>query len=134
MHVEKCLTAREKVTCFFENRQNSRLGKDKAIFVTKEDASSSSAINNLIEDESYGLIASDGSINWDCPCLGNNNREYRHYCEYLGGMANGPCGEAFKEAFSCFHYSTEEMKGQDCIPQFREMQVYMIVVFVSLLD
>jgi intermembrane space import and assembly protein 40 len=49
-----------------------------------------------------------GEINWDCPCL--------------GGMAHGVCGEEFKAAFSCFVYSTEEPKGQDCIEKFRGMQ------------
>lgn len=46
-----------------------------------------------------------GEINWDCPCL--------------GGMADGPCGEDFKAAFSCFVYSTEEPKGIDCIEKFQ---------------
>lgn len=49
-----------------------------------------------------------GEINWDCPCL--------------GGMADGPCGEQFKAAFSCFVYSTEEPKGIDCIEKFQGMQ------------
>ncbi|CCC12673.1 hypothetical protein SMACR_05634 [Sordaria macrospora] len=49
-----------------------------------------------------------GEINWDCPCL--------------GGMAHGPCGEEFKEAFSCFVYSKEEPKGMDCIDKFSHMQ------------
>jgi len=46
-----------------------------------------------------------GEINWDCPCL--------------GGMAHGPCGEEFKAAFSCFVYSTEEVKGMDCVDKFQ---------------
>lgn len=46
-----------------------------------------------------------GEINWDCPCL--------------GGMANGPCGEEFKAAFSCFVYSTDEPKGMDCVDKFQ---------------
>ena len=46
-----------------------------------------------------------GEINWDCPCL--------------GGMAHGPCGENFKEAFSCFVFSKEEPKGLDCIDKFK---------------
>jgi intermembrane space import and assembly protein 40 len=46
-----------------------------------------------------------GEINWDCPCL--------------GGMADGPCGEEFKAAFSCFVYSKEEPKGMDCIDKFQ---------------
>lgn len=40
-------------------------------------------------------------------------------------MASGPCGEQFKSAFSCFHYSTEEIKGSDCVDQFRAMQECM---------
>jgi len=49
-----------------------------------------------------------GEINWDCPCL--------------GGMAHGPCGPEFREAFSCFVFSTEEPKGMDCIEKFKGMQ------------
>ncbi len=60
------------------------------------------------EEELEGLIKANGEINWDCPCL--------------QGMAYGPCGEQFKAAFSCFHYSEAEPKGTDCIPQFRDMQ------------
>ena len=40
-------------------------------------------------------------------------------------MASGPCGSQFKEAFSCFHYSTEEVKGSECIDNFRNMQECM---------
>jgi intermembrane space import and assembly protein 40 len=61
------------------------------------------------DDEYEGLIKSSGEINWDCPCL--------------QGMADGPCGEEFKSAFSCFHYSEAEIKGADCVPQFRDMQI-----------
>ncbi|CCH61872.1 hypothetical protein TBLA_0F03350 [Henningerozyma blattae CBS 6284] len=49
-----------------------------------------------------------GEINWDCPCL--------------GGMADGPCGEEFKAAFSCFVYSDAEPKGIDCVEKFQHMQ------------
>ena len=59
-----------------------------------------------------GLITEDGEINWSCPCL--------------GGMAVGPCGPEFREAFSCFHYSQEEAKGSDCYEQFRTMQQCMM--------
>ncbi|MGH0144155.1 UNVERIFIED_CONTAM: hypothetical protein FKN15_033814 [Acipenser sinensis] len=58
-----------------------------------------------------GLILPNGEVNWNCPCL--------------GGMASGPCGEQFKSAFSCFHYSEEEVKGSECIEQFRTMQECM---------
>jgi hypothetical protein len=49
-----------------------------------------------------------GEINWDCPCL--------------GGMAHGPCGPEFREAFSCFVFSEQEPKGMDCIDKFQNMQ------------
>ena len=58
-----------------------------------------------------GLILSNGDINWNCPCL--------------GGMAVGPCGVDFREAFSCFHYSEADPKGSDCIEKFGEMQKCM---------
>jgi mitochondrial intermembrane space import and assembly protein 40 len=49
-----------------------------------------------------------GEINWDCPCL--------------GGMAHGPCGMQFREAFSCFVFSEQEPKGIDCVEKFKAMQ------------
>jgi len=49
-----------------------------------------------------------GEINWDCPCL--------------GGMAHGPCGPQFREAFSCFVFSEDEPKGINCVDKFRNMQ------------
>ncbi|EIW67304.1 hypothetical protein M231_01614 [Tremella mesenterica] len=49
-----------------------------------------------------------GEINWDCPCL--------------GGMAHGPCGEQFRNAFSCFVFSEAEPKGMDCVELFKAMQ------------
>ena len=55
-----------------------------------------------------GLILPNGDINWNCPCL--------------GGMASGPCGMQFRDAFSCFHYSEADPKGADCYENFRKMQ------------
>ena len=49
-----------------------------------------------------------GEINWDCPCL--------------GGMAYGPCGLQFREAFSCFVFSEKEPKGIECVEKFKAMQ------------
>jgi mitochondrial intermembrane space import and assembly protein 40 len=49
-----------------------------------------------------------GEINWDCPCL--------------GGMAHGPCGLQFREAFSCFVFSEQDPKGIDCVEKFKAMQ------------
>ncbi|XP_013864521.1 coiled-coil-helix-coiled-coil-helix domain containing 4b [Austrofundulus limnaeus] len=88
-------------------------GKDKIIFVTKEDHETPSSAELVEEDpddpyEEQGLILPNGDINWNCPCL--------------GGMASGPCGTEFKDAFSCFHYSKEEVKGSECLEQFRAMQ------------
>lgn len=56
-------------------------------------------------DQQGAFNPETGEINWDCPCL--------------GGMANGPCGEEFKAAFSCFVHSTEEPKGMDCVDKFK---------------
>ena len=80
------------------------------MFVTEEDHAipSSVTLEEDDEEELEGLIKANGEINWDCPCL--------------QGMAYGPCGEQFKAAFSCFHYSEADPKGSDCIPQFRDMQ------------
>lgn len=91
-------------------------GKDRIIFVTKEDHEAPSNAELIADDpndpyEEQGLILSNGDINWSCPCL--------------GGVASGPCGSQFKEAFSCFHYSKEEVKGSDCIEHFRNMQECM---------
>merc|ERR1712111_71241 len=60
------------------------------------------------DDAPQGLITEDGQINWNCPCL--------------GGMAVGPCGVEFREAFSCFHYSEDDPKGADCIEKLADMQ------------
>lgn len=83
-------------------------GKDKVIFATKEDHSTPSTIELPPPEPPQGLISQDGSINWSCPCL--------------GGMATGPCGVDFREAFSCFHYSESDPKGSDCYEAFRKMQ------------
>ena len=64
-----------------------------------------------LEEEAAGEGAFNpetGEINWDCPCL--------------GGMAHGPCGPEFREAFSCFVFSNEDPKGMDCIDRFQNMQ------------
>ncbi|KAM6256388.1 mitochondrial intermembrane space import and assembly protein 40 isoform 1-T1 [Porphyrio hochstetteri] len=95
---------------------SGREGKDRIIFATKEDHETPSSAELVADDpddpyEEQGLILPNGDINWNCPCL--------------GGMASGPCGEQFKSAFSCFHYSTEEIKGSDCVDQFRAMQECM---------
>uniref|UniRef100_A0A1B0GE21 Mitochondrial intermembrane space import and assembly protein 40 n=1 Tax=Glossina morsitans morsitans TaxID=37546 RepID=A0A1B0GE21_GLOMM len=74
-------------------------GKDKVIFATKEDHAVPSTIQLPPPEPAQGLITNDGEINWSCPCL--------------GGMATGPCGVEFRDAFSCFHYSEADPKDSD---------------------
>ncbi|CRL07411.1 CLUMA_CG020384, isoform A [Clunio marinus] len=83
-------------------------GKDKVMFVTKKDHAETSNIKLPESEPQPGLLLSNGDINWNCPCL--------------GGMATGPCGVEFREAFSCFHYSEVEPKGSDCYDSFKTMQ------------
>ncbi len=85
--------------------------KDRIIFVSAEEE----AAANIVEEKDKAPLDSNvsdalgpnGIIDWDCPCL--------------GGMAQGPCGETFKEAFSCFVYSQADPKGSDCIEYFKAM-------------
>lgn len=44
-----------------------------------------------------GAVQADGTILWDCPCLGT--------------QAIGPCSTQFRAAFSCYQNSTNEPKG-----------------------
>ena len=37
-------------------------------------------------------------------------------------MAEGPCGDSFKDAFSCFVYSKADPRGSDCVEQFQQLQ------------
>lgn len=76
-----------------------------------DEANFNLCINSIPPSLILGLILPSGEINWNCPCL--------------GGMASGPCGTEFKDAFSCFHYSKEEVKGSDCLENFRAMQECM---------
>jgi intermembrane space import and assembly protein 40 len=109
-------------------------GKDRVIFLTEEDAKPDTSKISLSEDPSdapVGLITPEGDINWACPCL--------------GGMAVGPCGQDFREAFGCFHnrfvlaysvsrnslanialtFSTSDQKGSECFEKFMDMQECM---------
>lgn len=86
-------------------------GKDIVIFATAEDHKIPSTVTLPEPEPSPGLILPNGDINWNCPCL--------------GGMATGPCGVEFREAFSCFHYSEAEPKGSDCYEKFKTMQECM---------
>lgn len=103
-----------KTTTTNTNTNTTRTIKENETFPSDEQ-SVQSAEKNLEEkleksqeEQSGAYNPETGEINWDCPCL--------------GGMANGPCGEDFKAAFSCFVYSEEEPKGIDCIEKFKAMQ------------
>uniref|UniRef100_A0A8C0VYK2 Mitochondrial intermembrane space import and assembly protein 40 n=1 Tax=Castor canadensis TaxID=51338 RepID=A0A8C0VYK2_CASCN len=90
-------------------------GKDQIVFVIKEDHETPSNAelvtdNPNIPYEEHRLILPTGDISWNCPCL--------------GGTASGPCGSQFWKAFF-FHYSTEDIKGSDCVDQFRATQECM---------
>ncbi|KAI8338570.1 hypothetical protein BC941DRAFT_341287, partial [Chlamydoabsidia padenii] len=86
--------------------------KDTVLFVDKEYIDSQEELpiqqQEETKDQSAAYDPETGEINWDCPCL--------------GGMAQGPCGEQFKAAFSCFVYSEAEPKGVDCVEKFKNMQ------------
>ncbi|XP_047536969.1 mitochondrial intermembrane space import and assembly protein 40-B [Vanessa atalanta] len=86
-------------------------GKDVVVVAAREELSAPSAASLPAPEPAPGLILPDGSINWGCPCL--------------GGMATGPCGTQFRDAFSCFHYSEAEPKGSDCYEKFSIMQECM---------
>ncbi|KAK6635912.1 hypothetical protein RUM44_001166 [Polyplax serrata] len=86
-------------------------GKDLIIFATAEDHKEPSKVVLPEPEPQPGLILPNGEINWNCPCL--------------GGMATGPCGVEFREAFSCFHNSEADPKGSDCYDAFKEMHLCM---------
>ena len=79
----ECLTASETVrtllanVCTYALKPDislfgvwvTRAGKDRSVFVTKEDADKPAVVAELVDDTD-GPILPDGSINWDCPCLG----------------------------------------------------------------
>ena len=83
-------------------------GKDVLVFLTKNDEKEQEKTENNSNAQQEAFNEETGEINWDCPCL--------------GPMVKPPCGDKFKEAFSCFVYSKEEPKGLDCVEQFRAMQ------------
>lgn len=87
-------------------------GKDTIIFATEEFLSTPStetlAPDNKsdIDTSNASAILPNGEINWDCPCLGN--------------LPSGPCGPAFKEAFSCWveNRDHEENFANNCFENF----------------
>lgn len=105
---------RSQIQARLENAKPTEVKRVEAESPKQEDtAQSTTAADGVagLEEEAgqQGAFNPEtGEINWDCPCL--------------GGMAQGPCGEEFKTAFSCFVYSEAEPKGMDCIEKFQGMQ------------
>ncbi|CAF2407036.1 unnamed protein product [Rotaria sp. Silwood2] len=60
------------------------------------------------ENLNEGAVQSNGTILWDCPCLGT--------------QAIGPCSSQFRAAFSCYQSSNKEPKGSECMIEFMKMQ------------
>ncbi|CAF1051291.1 unnamed protein product [Adineta steineri] len=60
------------------------------------------------ENLNTGAVQSNGTISWDCPCLGT--------------QAIGPCSSQFRAAFTCYQNSSKEPKGSECMMEFMKMQ------------
>lgn len=92
-----------------ENASTTVVG-EREVPLSTDDGAGPGGVGALEEEagQQGAFNPETGEINWDCPCL--------------GGMADGPCGPEFKEAFSCFVFSQEEPKGMDCIDKFQNMQ------------
>lgn len=91
------------------NHQKSLAKPEPAVVVVENKAGELEESATTEEGKNTGAFDPEtGEINWDCPCL--------------GGMAHGPCGPQFREAFSCFVFSEAEPKGVDCVEKFRAMQ------------
>merc|ERR1719220_1372279 len=102
----------ETMSASEEPREPVEEPKHKVLFLTEDEAKQPSKVSLEKADEPPpGLILPNGDINWNCHCL--------------GGMAVGPCGLEFREAFSCFHYSKSEVKGSECLEQFAKLQMCM---------
>eukprot|EP00124_Ichthyophonus_hoferi_P000372 Ihof_evm11s13 gene=Ihof_evmTU11s13 len=87
-------------------------GKDKIFFLTQEDQHDLLKEDGVLDLDTEGgldgAVNEEGEIDWDCPCL--------------KGMAHGPCGPEFRNAFTCFIDSDAEPKGLDCVELFDAMQ------------
>ncbi|XP_056649113.1 mitochondrial intermembrane space import and assembly protein 40-B [Diorhabda sublineata] len=82
--------------------------KDIVIFATKEDHQIPSKVKLPEIKPQPGLVLENGDINWSCPCL--------------GGLATGPCGVEFRNAFTCFHSAEGEEQSKECYSLFKTMQ------------
>uniref|UniRef100_A0A6G3MNC9 Mitochondrial intermembrane space import and assembly protein 40 (Trinotate prediction) n=1 Tax=Henneguya salminicola TaxID=69463 RepID=A0A6G3MNC9_HENSL len=64
-------------------------------------------IPSKLKFKNGGIYNPDGSINWDCPCLGN--------------LPTSICGEPFKLALNCLINSKTDPVGLDCIDLFEKI-------------
>lgn len=102
---------REREAQRLAEEEKNRKAAESAVAIAEDgeldEAEGEDGLGGLEEeaDQQGAFNPETGEINWDCPCL--------------GGMAHGPCGPEFKEAFSCFVYSKEEPKGVECIEKFK---------------
>jgi len=83
------------------NDTKTSLNRNASIDNIQNDDETDSTKKSAIDEET-------GEINWDCPCL--------------EGALAPPCGQYFREAFSCFVASKIEPKGSDCMELFTAMQ------------
>lgn len=91
------------------SQEPSPTGKEHPTQIEQSSPSSEQPSSDSSEQPNTGAFDPEtGEINWDCPCL--------------GGMAHGPCGQEFRDAFSCFVFSEADPKGIDCVERFRVMQ------------
>lgn len=83
--------------------------KDRVKFVNKEDIQKPSTVNIPKEEFEHGGINPDGSINWECPCLGSGRKVF------------GPCGVQYREALTCFFETPDYLlRFKKCVPLMEE--------------
>lgn len=89
-------------------REEGKDGKDRIVFVTKEEMSTpSEAMIAMDEEEVHdgpvGFVQPNGELNFGCPCV--------------GGLHAGPCGYEMREFISCNFYNSqdkEDPRGHEC--------------------
>ncbi|XP_048771108.1 mitochondrial intermembrane space import and assembly protein 40-like [Ostrea edulis] len=96
-------------------REEGNDGKDRIVFVTKEEITApSEAIIALDEEEIHdgpiGFVQPNGELNFGCPCV--------------GGLHAGPCGYEMREFLSCNFYNSKDNndpRGQNCDDKLETM-------------
>ncbi|KII63416.1 Mitochondrial intermembrane space import and assembly protein 40-B [Thelohanellus kitauei] len=78
-------------------------GKNKMLTLSDEDL----ATPLKLKFKNGGIINPDGSVNWDCPCL--------------GGLPNSECGQQFRAAITCLINNKENDDVMKCATEFENM-------------